>query len=300
MTETKMMFAEPAVVKIKEDLLNRVKKITSAGRTPRLVALLIGSDPVSRTYVDLKRRDCADVGIVSDVIDLSLLPKGEESQSKIIDTIKGLNDDKTVTAVIPQMPFDGRISEESVFSTLSPEKDVDGMTPHNLGKLIRKEYDLEKSLLPCTPKGIILLAKHYGLTIDGANVAVIGRSVLVGEPVRKLFQDLDATATCYHSHSSNLNGRIAEADIVVAASGRPPEIYGAAGFRLDSTMVKSGASVFSVGVRKDPSTGKMLFDVDTKSLRGRCSFLTPNTGGVGAMTRACLIQNTVIAAEHQQ
>jgi methylenetetrahydrofolate dehydrogenase (NADP+)/methenyltetrahydrofolate cyclohydrolase len=299
MTEAVMMYAEPVVDRIKKELIQRVEKIKNrTGKTPRLVALLIGDDPVSRTYVDLKRKDCADVGITSDVIDLSTLPK-ESSSKTIHQKIRELNDDPSVNAVIPQMPFDGRISEELVFSTLSPQKDVDGMTPHNLGKLLRKEYELENSLLPCTPKGVVVLAKHYRIPIDGNEVAVIGRSVLVGEPVRKLFQDLNATSTCYHTRSKNVFEQIARADIIIAASGRPPEIYADGGFRLCSSMVKEGCSVFSVGVRRDPKTARMLFDVDTKSLKEKCKFLTPNTGGVGAMTRACLIQNSVIATEKQ-
>lgn len=299
MTEALMMYAEPVVERIKKELAQRVWKIRSAsGKSPKLVALLIGDDPVSRTYVDLKRKDCTDVGITSEVIDMSTIPI-ENSSKAIHQKIKELNDDPSVNAVIPQMPFDGRISEELVFSALNPLKDVDGMTPYNLGRLVRKEYELENSLLPCTPKGVVVLAKHYGLSLAGSEVAVIGRSVLVGEPVRKIFQDLDATATCYHTRSRNVSDQIAKADVIVAASGRPPEMYGEAGFRLNASMVKEGCSVFSVGVRRDPKTSKMLFDVDTKSLKEKCKFLTPNTGGVGAMTRACLIQNTVIAAEKQ-
>ncbi|MHB8566689.1 MAG: bifunctional 5,10-methylenetetrahydrofolate dehydrogenase/5,10-methenyltetrahydrofolate cyclohydrolase [Nitrososphaerales archaeon] len=298
MPETIMMVAEPAVKIIKEDLTIRINRFRRQfGVAPKLVALLIGNDPVSRTYVDLKRKDCADVGILSEVIDLSIY--SEEAPTTILETIKRLNDDKSVNAVIPQMPFDGKIREELVFTTLSPEKDVDGLTPYSLGKLARKEYGLERSLLPCTPKGVVMLAKHFGVPLEGADVAILGRSVLVGEPLRKLFQDLNSTATCYHTFSKHLLDKLSEADVVVAAMGRPPEIFGSSGFRLSQEMVKEGSSVFSVGVRKDPSNGKMLFDVDTRALKGRCDYLTPNTGGVGAMTRACLIQNTVIAAESQ-
>ncbi|MGI0078390.1 MAG: bifunctional 5,10-methylenetetrahydrofolate dehydrogenase/5,10-methenyltetrahydrofolate cyclohydrolase [Nitrososphaerales archaeon] len=299
MPDTTVMYAEPLVTEMKAKISKQVGELKDdRGVSPKLVALLIGREPVSRTYVDLKRNDCAQVGILSEVRDLSSLPK-EEAAEKLPRLLKELNSDPSVSAVIPQIPFDGRVKEEEVFSILSPDKDVDGLTPFRLGKLLRKEYSLESSLLPCTPKGVILLVKRYNVTVAGADVAIIGRSTLVGEPLRKMFQDLDATATCYHTRSKHMRERIKEADIVVAASGRPPEIYGISGFRVSRDLVKEGSVVIGVGVKKHEGTGKMLFDVDTKSLRGHCSFVTPNTGGVGAMTRAVLLENTLIAAKLQ-
>ncbi len=299
MISTEVMYAEPLVTKIKSVVSVEVKAfIDGVGRPPKLVALLIGNDPVSRTYVSLKQKDCADVGIISEVIDLSSIPK-ERAASEIVLTMERLNSDPLVDGVIPQMPFDGKIAEERVFSELSPEKDVDGLTPQRLGKLVRKEYDLGSSLLPCTPKGIMLLLRHYNATIRGANAAIIGRGLLVGEPLRKMLQDQDATATCYHTSSQGVLKRLKEADIIVASAGRPPEIFGSKGFRLDGSMVKEGCTVVGVGTTRDPSTGKMLFDADTKSLKGKCNLLTPNTGGVGAMTRAVLIMNTLTAAKMQ-
>ena len=299
--ETTIMTAEPVVSLMKQELSEKVNRFKAEnGFAPKLVALLIGHDPVSRTYVERKTHDAKDVGILSEVIDLSVLPGGSESEEKVLEQIAKLNADARVSAVIPQMPFDGMASEEKVFSALDPAKDVDGLTPFRLGKLMRKEYSLEGSILPCTPKGTMLLLRHYGVSLKGADVAIVGRSTLVGEPLRKLMQDSDATATCYHTASKNLASKIKLADIVVAASGRPPELYGDSGFRLTGSMVKEGSTVVGVGVRKDARTNKMLFDVDTKSVKGVASFLTPNTGGVGAMTRAVLMQNTVIAANEQR
>ena len=293
------MLAEPVVSGIKKQISEEVLRLKQQNKiNPKLVALLIGNDPVSRTYVELKTKDCEDVGILSEVIDLSAIPK-QDATRRVLEVISKLNQDRSVSAVIPQMPFDGKVSEEVVFSALSPMKDVDGLTPYRLGKLIRKEYSVDNSILPCTPKGIMLLLRHYGVEIKGADVAIIGRGVLVGEPLRKLMQDAEATATCYHTHSKKILEKIKQADIVVAASGRPPELYGPTGFRLTGDMVRQGSVVVGVGVRRDTKANKMLFDVDTKSMKGICSFLTPNTGGVGAMTRAVLIQNTVIAAEMQ-
>jgi methylenetetrahydrofolate dehydrogenase (NADP+)/methenyltetrahydrofolate cyclohydrolase len=297
--ETVMMSAKPIADEMKRTITEEVSKITkTAGSPPKLVALLIGNDPVSRTYVDLKRKDCEEVGIVSEIIDLSHYDK-RESEKKILERVKELNDDKTVNAVIPQMPFSGKVSEEALFSTLSPDKDADGLTPYRLGKLLRTEYDLSHSLIPCTPKGSIILSQYYQVPIEASDVAIVGRSTLVGEPLRKLFQDLNATATCYHTKSRHLDERLRGADIVVAASGRPPEIYGNAGFRLVGDGVKEGSTVISIGVRKEEKTGKMLFDVQTDSLKGKCAYLTPNTGGIGVMTRACLLQNTLIATKIQ-
>ena len=297
--ETVMMLAKPLADQMKSKIAAKVIQIKKqTGITPKLVALLIGDDPVSRTYVDLKRKDCEEVGISSEVIDLSGYEKSV-SQKKILEKIKELNDDKSVNAVIPQMPFSGKVSEETLFSTLSPDKDADGLTPFRLGKLLRSEYQIEKSLLPCTPKGAALLSKYYKVPIEGSDVAIVGRSTLVGEPLRKLFQDLNATATCYHTKSRNTEDKLKQADIVVAASGRPPELYGNSGFRVVSNTVKEGSTVISVGVRKNEETGKMLFDVDTSALKSKCSFLTPNTGGIGVMTRICLLQNTIIATEIQ-
>ena len=231
---------------------------------------------------------------MSEIRDLS---SEEFSASDVLNAIKEANDDRTIHAIIPQMPFNGKVQEERVFSTLSPDKDVDGLTPFRLGKLIRSEYDLEGSLLPCTPKGITLLCQSYGVPLEGAEVVIVGRGVLVGEPLRKLLQDLNATVTCCHTKTKDLAGKLKSADLIVAASGRPPELYGEKGFRLNAEMVKEGCTAISVGVRKDPSSGKMLFDIDVSTLKGKCSYLTPNTGGVGVMTRACLLQNTIVAAK---
>jgi methylenetetrahydrofolate dehydrogenase (NADP+)/methenyltetrahydrofolate cyclohydrolase len=294
-----MMTAKTLAEQMKREISVEASTIArSTGNPPKLVALLIGDDPVSRTYVDLKRKDCEEVGIASEVIDMSQ-HTAAESQKLVLDKVRELNDDDSVNAVIPQMPFSGKVSEEDLFSILSPDKDADGLTPYRLGKLLRTEYKLEESLLPCTPKGAILLSKHYKVPIEGATVAVVGRSSLVGEPLRKLFQDLDATATCYHTKSRNVEASLRQADIVASAIGRPPELYGKSGFRVTGDNVREGSTVISIGVRKDENSGKMLFDVDTSALKGKCAYLTPNIGGIGVMTRVCLLQNTIIATKLQ-
>ena len=155
------MVAKPLAEEMKSKIAGDVAKLKKEfGFAPKLVALLIGDDPVSRTYVDLKRKDCEEVGMTSEVIDLSRYDKSESSK-RILEKIRELNDDKSVNAVIPQMPFSGKVSEETLFSILSPDKDADGLTPYRLGKLLRTEYSIEHALLPCTPKGAILLSKYY-------------------------------------------------------------------------------------------------------------------------------------------
>src|SRR5579871_1754141 len=264
--ETILMKAEPLASEMKDEISRQVAQLKkTTGITPKLVALLIGSDPVSRTYVSLKQKDCAEVGIESETLDLS---GAQISSEQVLDTVGRLNEDPTVHAIIPQMPFSGKVSEEALFSTLNPDKDVDGLTPFRLGKLSRGEYSLKDSLLPCTPKGITLLCQYYKVPLSGADVAIVGRGILVGEPLRKLLQDLNSTVICCHTKTKNLAAKLEDADIVVAASGRPPELYGDAGFRVGPGTVRAGSTVISVGVRKDEKTGKMLFDVDTAGLKG--------------------------------
>jgi len=214
-----MMTAAPLAAKIKQSVSEDVARLKKdSGITPKLVAFLIGTDPVSRTYVELKKTDCAEVGILSEVRDTS---SGTYSSSDVILAIRKVNGDASVHAVIPQMPFNGKVSEEELFSTLSPDKDADGLTPFRLGKLIRSEYSLENSLLPCTPKGIALLCKYYNVPMEGSDVVIVGRSTLVGEPLRKLLQDMNGTVTCCHTKTKDLLERLKSADVIVAASGRP-------------------------------------------------------------------------------
>jgi methylenetetrahydrofolate dehydrogenase (NADP+)/methenyltetrahydrofolate cyclohydrolase len=288
---------------IHERVKAQVKKATTElqyirGAIVTLCAILVGDDPISQTYVSMKQKDCAEVGIDSKVHRINDLPL-EEREQELIKLIGSLNDDPKTHGILIQMPFPKTVREERVFEKLSPLKDVDGLTPQNLGKLLRHEYTFDRSLIPCTPKGVINLLQNYSVDPSEKEIAIIGRSVLVGEPLRKLLQDLNGTATCYHTKSKSLEQRISEADIVVAAVGRPPELFHNSGFRLKSGMVKRGSVVVGVGVRKDASQNKMLFDVDVQSLREVCSYITPNINGVGLMTRAMLLENTMIAARGQ-
>lgn len=288
-----LMNARPVYDKIIALAKKDTDKLRKSRVEPTLAAILTADDETSKVYVDMKRKDCASCGIKSEVYEAYKAEKEKDYQRRILALIKKLNGRDDVHGILIQLPLSPKLDEEKVFEALDHKKDVDSLTPYNLGKIMRGEYD-NGSLVPCTPKGIMRLIDNYKIEIEGKDAVIIGRSFLVGEPLRKLLQDRDATVTCVHSKTHDISEIIQTADIVVSAVGRPPELYGG-GFRLTKDMLKRGSVVIGVGVRKDK--GKMLFDVDVDGIKGRASFITPNIGGVGLMTRACLIENTLIAAK---
>jgi len=266
------------------------------GVTPCLAALLVGEDPVSQTYVSLKEKDCEKVGIKSKVYKMFEYSPNKRNK-EVLDIIRKLNNDPQIHGILIQLPFPDFINKEEVFETLSPKKDVDGLTPYNMGKIILGEYTMEKSFIPCTPKGAVVILNHFGVEVAQKDVVIVGRSALVGEPLRKLLQDKDATVTCVHRKTENMKKRLQEADIVIAAAGRPPELYPNDSFRLTAEMVKEKVVVVGIGVRRDQKTGKLVFDIDFDGLKEKASYITPNTGSTGLMTRGMLMKNTIIAAK---
>ncbi len=266
------------------------------GITTGLAAVLVGDDPVSQTYVSLKAKDCDKVGIISKVYKMFEYPP-ETREDEVVKLIDRLNTDPETHGVLIQLPFPDFVDKEKIFERLSPQKDVDGLTPYNMGKLLLGDYTIDSSLIPCTPKGAIKILDHFGVDVAGKDAVIVGRSILVGEPLRKLLQDRNATVTCTHRKSKNLIKRLREADIVVAAAGRPPELYTESSFRLRGDMVKEGVIVISIGVRRDITTGKLVFDVDFEDVKVKSSYITPNIGSTGLMTRGMLLKNTVTAAK---
>jgi len=266
------------------------------GVTPGLAAILVGDDPVSQVYVSLKEKDCGKVGIKSTVHKMFDHPP-ETRNKKVLDLIMKLNNDPETHGILIQLPFPNFVDKEKVFETLSPQKDADGLTPHNMGKLLLGEYSMENGLIPCTPKGSLAILDHFGIDVAGKDAIIVGRSALVGEPLRKLLQDRNATVTCTHRKTKNLLERLKKADIVVAAAGRPPELYQENAFRLSADMVKEGVIVISIGVRRDPATGKLVFDVDFEDVKDKAGYITPNTGSTGIMTRGMLLKNTISSAK---
>ena len=260
--------------KVADDVKEATKKY---GRPPHLTVVLVGDDPASRSYVKGKGKDAEEVGFKSTTITLP----DSITEAELLEIISGLNADEEVDGILIQLPLPRHINEEKVIAAIAKEKDVDGFHPANVAALWMKE----PCILPCTPKGIIKLLDKAGVEIEGKRAVVIGRSNIVGLPVAKLLLDRNATVTIAHSRTKNLPKIASEAEILVVAIGRPKFVT--------AYMVGEGAAVIDVGVNRDPETGKLCGDVDFESCKDKASVITPVPGGVGPMTRACLMENTL-------
>ncbi|HEY6629618.1 MAG TPA: bifunctional methylenetetrahydrofolate dehydrogenase/methenyltetrahydrofolate cyclohydrolase FolD [Acidimicrobiia bacterium] len=247
---------------------------------PGLATVLVGDDPASHTYVRGKRSDAAEVGIVSMHHELPT----DVSQGDLEDLIEQLNADEAVDGILVQLPLPGDLDSERIVERIVPAKDVDGLHPHNLGLLVLDRPGLR----PCTPSGIMRILAHYGLPVSGARAVVIGRSFLVGRPLALMLasRGVDATVTIAHSRTKDLAAVAREADILVAAVGSPGLVT--------ADFVKPGATVIDVGINR--TDGGMVGDVDFESVLGLAGAVTPVPGGVGPMTRAMLLVNTLTAA----
>ena len=263
---------------IKSQIAADVEKYSKEyGRKPNLVVVIVGDDPGSVSYVTGKTKAANEVGIDNQTICL----KENTTEEELLTLIRNLNDDKGVDGILMQLPLPKGIDEDKVILTLSADKDVDGFHPLNVAALWQKR----PCLLPCTPKGIIELMKRKGIEMSGKRAVVIGRSNIVGLPVAKLLTDENATVTVCHSRTKNLAEICSQADILVPALGKPKFVK--------ENMVKEGAVVIDVGVNRDPDTGKLCGDVDFEAVAPKTSFITKVPGGVGPMTIACLMQNTL-------
>ncbi len=264
--------------KLKSDIAARVVECKRCyGREPHLVVILVGEDPGSVSYVKGKAKDAAEVGFKNTTLKYPETITEEELLAKIGE----LNADEDVDGILVQLPLPRHISESKVIEAIDKRKDVDGFHPLNVASLWQKQ----SCLLPCTPKGIIRMLDDAGIEIEGRNAVVIGRSNIVGLPVAKLLLDRNATVTIAHSRTKNLAEVTKNADILVVAIGRPKFVK--------ADMVGDGAAVIDVGVNRDPETGKLCGDVDFEACRAKASVITPVPGGVGPMTRACLMENTL-------
>ena len=247
------------------------------GRVPHLVVVRVGEDPASVVYVRNKEKACQAVGIRNTTIVLA----ESTTQKELLDLIKALNADDTVDGILVQLPLPEHISEAKVIETISREKDVDGFHPANVAGLWQKTPHIE----PCTPAGIMKLLASIGVDPKGKRAVVIGRSNIVGLPVAKMLLDANATVTLCHTRTVNLADETRRAEILVVAAGRAKMITG--------DMVAPGAIVIDVGMDRDPETGKLCGDVDFDSVAPIAGAITPVPGGVGPMTIACLMENTV-------
>ncbi len=265
---------------IKSELAQRVAKLAEQGILPGLGTVLVGDDPGSHWYVNAKHKDCAEIGIASIRRDLP----ATATQRDVERAVAELNADPACTGYLVQLPLPKVLDEYAVLEAVDPAKDVDGLHPVNLGKLVLNE----RAPLPCTPYGIVELLRRYDIPIAGADVVVIGRGTTVGRPLGLLLtrRSENATVTLCHTGTRDLAAHVRRADIVIAAAGVPDIVT--------ADMVKPGAAVFDVGVSR--VDGKIAGDV-AKDVAEVAGYVTPNPGGVGPMTRAMLLTNVVEAAE---
>ena len=267
---------------VKAEAAAETAALKAKGVTPCLAVILVGEDPASQVYVRGKAKDCGDCGIDSRVI---RLPE-ETTQAELLKLVGELAADKAVNGILVQLPLPAHIGEKAVIDAIPPEKDVDGFSPVNVGRM----QIGEPCFLPCTPAGCIRMIESTGTAIEGKHAVVIGRSNIVGKPAALLLLAKNATVTICHSRTANLKELCAGADILVAAVGK-------AGF-VTGDMVKPGAVVIDVGINRGED-GKLHGDVDFAAAAEKAAYITPVPGGVGPMTRAMLMKNTVQAAARQ-
>jgi len=265
---------------VKLELAERVGKLVGAGITPGLGTVLVGEDPGSRSYVAGKHRDCTEVGIASIRVDLP----ATATQQEVTDAVRALNADPGCTGYIVQLPLPAGLDANAVLELMDPVKDADGLHPTNLGRLVLGA----PAPLPCTPRGIVELLRRYDITINGAEVCVIGRGVTVGRPLGLLLtrRSENATVTLCHTGTRDLAAHTRRADIVVAAAG--------VAHIVTADMIKDGATVLDVGITR--TEAGLVGDVHPDVLE-KAAFVAPMPGGVGPMTRAMLLANVVEAAE---
>jgi methylenetetrahydrofolate dehydrogenase (NADP+) / methenyltetrahydrofolate cyclohydrolase len=274
--------------RVRDRVAQEVKVLKARGVTPGLTVVLVGDDPASAVYVASKGKACAEAGMKGDTIRMP----ASTTQAELVEVVQRLNRDPSVHGILVQMPLPKQIDSDTVLRHIDPAKDVDGFHPVNVGRLFIGDPD---AFAPCTPAGVMVMLREYGIATAGANVVVIGRSMIVGKPMAALLVQpgVDATVTVCHSRTKNLAEYTRRADIVIAAVGRPEMLTG--------DMIRPGATVIDVGINRvdDPSAPKgyrLVGDVHYESARQVASHITPVPGGVGAMTIAMLMDNTLKAA----
>ncbi len=261
-----------------------VETLKSKGVLPKLVVVVVGDDPASAVYVGKKEEACKKVGMLSERVALP----ASTTQEQLLKKIDELNKDESVTGMIVQLPLPDGIDAPVVIKAIDPYKDVDGFHAYNVGKMfLSKDFE---DLAPCTPKGITKILDFYKIDVKGMDCVVVGRSNIVGKPMTAMLINRDATVTCCHSRTRDLKKYTLTADLVVVAVGRPRF--------LTADMVKEGAIVIDVGMHRGED-GKLCGDADLASMADKVAAYTPVPGGVGPMTVACLLMNTVTAAKKQ-
>jgi methylenetetrahydrofolate dehydrogenase (NADP+)/methenyltetrahydrofolate cyclohydrolase len=267
--------------RIRGDIATATAKLAAAGVQPGLAVVLVGADPASQIYVRSKSKACAELGIRA--FDHHL--PADTSEAALIDLVRDLNADPAVDGILVQLPLPAHIDSRKVLLLIDPAKDVDGFHPENLGRLLLGE----PRFVACTPFGVMKLLEEAGASLAGAQAVVVGRSNIVGKPMAVLLTAADATVTLCHSRTRDLAAEVGRADVVIAAAGKAEMIRGA--------WIKPGAVVIDVGTNRLPTTGKLVGDVEFAAAAERAAAITPVPGGVGPMTIAMLLQNTLLSAE---
>jgi methylenetetrahydrofolate dehydrogenase (NADP+)/methenyltetrahydrofolate cyclohydrolase len=267
---------------IREEIAQQTQELIAGGITPGLAVVLVGEDPASRVYVTMKEKACAAAGIYS--VEHKL--PATTTQQELLDLVTRLNHDSRIDGILVQLPLPEQIDEAKILEAISPAKDVDGFHPYNVGRLVTGNALFK----PCTPYGVMVMLDRIGVDLTGKNVVVVGRSNIVGKPVALMCLAKHATVTICHSRTRDLAAKVAAADVVIAAVGRPEMIQG--------DWIKPGAVVIDVGVNR-VGDKKLVGDVAYAAAAERASAITPVPGGVGPMTIAMLLQNTLESAKRR-
>ena len=266
---------------VKERVKAEVSALKEKGITVGLAVIIVGEDPASKVYVSNKKKACENLGIISEEYALPESTTNEE----LLALIEELNSKPSINGILCQLPLPSHLDEKLIINSIDPEKDVDAFHPFNVGKIMIGDFDF----LPCTPAGVMEMLKYENIEVEGKTCVVIGRSNIVGKPMNMLLLHQNGTVTVCHSKTKNLKEVCKNADILVAAVGRPKFVT--------EDMVKEGAVVIDVGINR--VDGKLCGDVDFENVKNKASAITPVPGGVGPMTIAMLMQNTLTAAKKQ-
>ena len=266
---------------VKAKVKDEVAALKEKGISTGLAVIIVGEDPASKIYVANKKKACEDLGIVSHEYALP----ADTTEEELLALVKELNESPAINGILCQLPLPRHLDEKLIINSIAPEKDVDAFHPHNVGRIMIGDYDF----VPCTPAGIMEMLEYEGISVEGKSCVVIGRSNIVGKPMGMLLLHKNGTVTICHSKTKNLAEICRGADILVAA-------VGCANF-VTADMVKDGAVVIDVGMNRD--NGKLCGDVDFENVKDKTSVITPVPGGVGPMTIAMLMKNTLTAAKRQ-
>jgi len=265
---------------VRQEIREEVEQLKQKGLVPGLAVILVGDNQASQTYVRNKEKACADLGMHSVLIK----KPATLSQEELIENINELNQDDSIHGILVQLPLPSHINEEAIIEAISPEKDVDGFHPINIGRMMTGQ----SAFLPCTPYGVMVMLKHINYDLEGKHVVVVGRSNIVGKPMGQLLLNANATVTYCHSKTKDLTYFTKQADVIVAAVGRRNTIT--------SEHLKEGAVVIDVGINRNEE-GKLCGDVDYEDVLSKASYVTPVPGGVGPMTITMLMKNTIESAQ---